>query len=113
MAKTHEVTVKADARELHEMLNQKMAHIEKVSEDVFVGEGYYLAIMFFEQFFMRVSNQASLMVLIESTGTQLSRLKAVSCGTSRGMFFKLDWGAAGAFAYEPIRHAKSLYEVFE
>jgi hypothetical protein len=111
MAKTYEVSVAADARELHALLSNKMAHIEKISEDVFVGEGYYLAVMYFEQYFMRVQNQASLLVLIESTGEQTSRLKSVSCGTSQGMFFKIDWGAADAFAEEPIRHARSVFQV--
>lgn len=111
MAKTHEVRVAADARELHGYLSGKMAHIDKVSEDVFVGEGYYLAVMFFEQYFMRVGNQASLLVLVESTGPQQSRLKSVSCGTSQGMFFKLDWGAASSFAQEPLHHARAKYQV--
>jgi hypothetical protein len=111
MAKTYEVNVAADARELHELLSRKMSHIEKVSEDVFVGEGYYLAVIFYEQYFMRAGNQASLLVMIESTGDTQARLKSVSCGTSKGILFKFDWGAADAFAHEPIRHAQEVYPV--
>lgn len=109
MSATFEMKFNVDARELHHYLNEKMAHIEKISEDVFAGEGYYLAVMLFEHFFMRVSNQATLLVLIESTGPGETRLKTVGSGTSRGMFVKFDWGAAVSFAEEPFKHAKKQY----
>jgi hypothetical protein len=111
MAKTYEVEVVADAAEVYSYLSEKMSHIEKVSEDVYTDEGIFIAVMFYEQFFMRVGNQASLLVLIESLGRERTRVKSVSCGTSKGMFIKIDLGAASAFAEEPMRHLRARYQV--
>jgi hypothetical protein len=103
--------VEAEAGELHAYLSQRMGHVEKISEDNFADEEHYVAVLMYEQYFWRVGNQVALMILIAKTGPGRCRLKTVSCGSSRGMIFKFDMGAAGDFALEPINYVQEKYKI--
>ncbi len=111
MAAVYEVEVAAGAEEVYYYLAEKMAHVTRVSADAVAGEGIFVAVLLYEHFFMRVGNQATLMVLVESLGPERTRVKTVGCGTSKGMFIKVDWGAGDAFAWEPIKYLRQKYQV--
>ncbi len=103
MAKAYVARVKADARDVHKVLKDGMAHVELLSEDIFDcpdGESY-VAVLLYEQFFMRVGNQLALMLVVSGTSREAT-VKAVACAGSKDMLLGLDMGAAGDFASEPI-----------
>ncbi|HHX73292.1 MAG TPA: hypothetical protein GX699_00110 [Firmicutes bacterium] len=111
MAQSFTCVVEAGASELHAYLRQRMGHVEKISEDTFSGENHYVTVLMYEQYFWRVGNQVSLMIIIAGMGPGRSRLKTVSCGSSQGMIFKFDLGAAGDFAREPINYVQEKYKI--
>ncbi|HZK24125.1 MAG TPA: DUF6054 family protein [Oscillospiraceae bacterium] len=111
MAQTFSVEVEAEASELYAYLCHKMSHVQKVSEDVFSDTEQYVAVLIYEQYFWRVGNQIALTVIINRLESGRCCLKTISCGSSKGMVFKLDLGAASAFAREPINYAEERYNV--
>jgi len=67
-----------------------------------------VGILLYEQFFMRVGNDAALMLVVSGDETN-SRVKAVACATSKDFVFRMDFGAAGAFAKEPMEILNSAF----
>lgn len=61
------------------------------------GQNKHICILVFEKYFFRVSNRASLTVIIENTG-EITGVRAVATGCSQGMIFSFDWGASEDFA---------------
>lgn len=100
----------ASAQDVHQVLREGMGHVELVSEDVFRGaaDGTYIAILLYQHFFMRVKNQVALMLIV-SGDSQSTTVKSVSCASSSDVVFRIDWGAAGDFAVEPIELLKQHY----
>ncbi|KKM09723.1 hypothetical protein SY88_17290 [Clostridiales bacterium PH28_bin88] len=88
---------------MQEYLDDRLSHIERVSQDIFEGKEKFIAVTLYEQYFFRAKNRAALMVIVESQGPAETRVKSVSCGSSEGILFNFDWGAADAFASEPIK----------
>ncbi len=110
MSATNELVVSAGAREVHAFLRDALSHVELVSEDVFEGEDY-IAVMLYQQYFMRAKNRAALMVVIAGReGETATKVKTVATGSSEGLIFDFDWGAADDFAYEPISLLKDKFE---
>lgn len=109
MSAINEVLVSAPAREVHDYLRKVMEHVELVSEDVFEMAGDYVAVILYQQYFMRAKNRAALMLLVAGGGSE-TRVKSVATGSSGGLVFDFDWGAAGAFAAEPIDRLKERFE---
>ncbi|HHY77679.1 MAG TPA: hypothetical protein GX498_04110 [Clostridiales bacterium] len=65
------------------------------------GEGKYIAIMIFEKYFFRSENRAALTVIIDNFRNTTS-VTAVAAGSSQGIIFNFDWGAADNFV-ESVR----------
>lgn len=110
MAAEFTVKISAGAQAVHHTLREGMAHVELVSEDIFRsadGEDY-IAVLLYEQYFMRVGNQLALMLLI-SGDSQRTRVKSVACASSRDMLLRFDMGAAGDFAAEPVNILHDVY----
>ncbi|MBW4080820.1 DUF6054 family protein [Paenibacillus sp. S150] len=74
----------ADSELLHEEYNE-------------AGEGRSIGTLVYERYFIRSSNQAALVVIADNLqGVTNVRLNAA--GSSKGMIFKMDWGAGRSFA---------------
>ncbi len=110
MAKAYVARIGADAREIHRVLRDGMEHVELISEDVFNGSDgqSYVAVLLYEQFFMRVGNQLALMLVVSGT-SHTTTVKSVACAGSKDMLLGLDMGAAGDFASEPINLLERVY----
>ena len=65
------------------------------------GEGKYIAIMIFEKYYFRSENRAAMTVIIDNFADTTS-VTAVAAGSSQGIIFNFDWGAADDFA-ESVR----------
>lgn len=114
MSAINEITVYAEPSVVHEYLRDSLSHIEMVSEDVFQTDHSYVAVMLYQQYFMRAKNRAALMVLISGTiGQSSTRVKTVATASSEGLIFDFDWGAAADFASEPIDLLTRKFETRE
>ncbi len=102
--------VNADPREVHHVLRDYMSHVELVSETVFGGAENYVAILLYQTYFSRVGNEVALMLIVSGVPHHVPALvKSVACASSRDFLLRLDWGAAGSFASEPIRLLRDHY----
>jgi len=110
MAAEHKVKIGAGAQGVHSFLRDGMSHVALISEDVFGSEldGDYVAVLLYEQYFMRVSNQAALMLVISGDG-QSCAVKSVACAASGDLLLQFDLGAAGDFAAEPLQLLRDKY----
>jgi hypothetical protein len=63
-----------------------------------LGESRHLCVLVFEKYFFRTSNRAALTVIIENKDG-VTGVRSIAAGTSQGMIFSFDWGAAEDFAY--------------
>lgn len=61
------------------------------------GKGICIGTLVFEKYFMRVKNRVALVVIIDNIYGQTD-VRAISTGSSEGMIFNFDWGAADSFA---------------
>ncbi|RKP58343.1 hypothetical protein D7Z26_01565 [Cohnella endophytica] len=61
-----------------------------------LGEGKYLGTLIFEKYYMRTKNRAALIVLIDNL-QGVTDVRSIATGSSEGMFFNFDWGAADNF----------------
>ncbi len=79
-------------------LLKEQQNAELVDEELIdLGEGKFLATLVFEKYYFRASNRAALMVIIDNISGK-TRVKSVATGSSQGMVFNFDWGAADDFA---------------
>lgn len=53
--------------------------------------------LIFEKYYFRASNRAALVVIIENT-KGVTGVRAIATGSSQGLIFNIDWGAADNFA---------------
>ena len=53
--------------------------------------------LIYEKYYMRTSNRAALVIMIDDFKGN-TEVRAVATGSSQGMFFNFDWGAADSFA---------------
>jgi len=114
MSAISEIIVYSRPHEVHSYLKEHLSHVETVSEDVFEGPGMYVAVTVYQQYFMRVGNRAALTVIVSgSQDSDSTRVKTVATGSSRDFIIDFDWGAAGAFAYEPIELLKRGFRTSE
>lgn len=75
-------------------LNADLVHSELHE----LGGGKEFGVYVFEKYFMRVGNRAALTVVAENTGGATS-VRAIATGSSQGVLFNFDWGAADDFAF--------------
>ncbi|KLU62372.1 hypothetical protein CEB3_c12330 [Peptococcaceae bacterium CEB3] len=62
-----------------------------------LGKDTCIGTLVFEKYFMRVKNRVALVVIIDNIYGPTD-VRAISTGSSEGMIFNFDWGAADAFA---------------
>lgn len=75
-------------------------------EIIDVGNGKMVATLIFEKFFIRASNRAALIVTLDNI-EDYTDLRVVSTGSSQGMIFNFDWGAADSFVSSVRRALKN------
>lgn len=75
----------------------KNTHTELVHEEIIdVGKGKMVATLIFEKYFIRASNRAALVVTLDNIEGHTD-LRVISTGSSQGIIFNFDWGAADSF----------------
>lgn len=62
-----------------------------------IDDDHSFGTLIFEKFFMRVSNRVALVVMVNNVAGQ-TKISVVATGSSQGMIFNFDWGAADDFA---------------
>ncbi|MBZ9688580.1 DUF6054 family protein [Clostridium estertheticum] len=62
-----------------------------------IGDGKYNGTLIFEKYYMRAGNRAALVVLVNNFNGK-TIVKSIATGSSQGMLFNFDWGAADSFA---------------
>lgn len=62
-----------------------------------IGSGKYNGTLIFEKYFMRAGSRAALVVLVNNFNGK-TIVTSVATGSSQGMLFNFDWGAADSFA---------------
>ncbi|AFM41374.1 hypothetical protein Desaci_2424 [Desulfosporosinus acidiphilus SJ4] len=62
-----------------------------------LGNGNYIGTLIFEKYYMRVKNRVALVVIIDNIYGQTD-VRSIATGSSEGMIFNFDWGAADSFA---------------
>ena len=62
-----------------------------------IGDGKYQGTLIFEKYFIRTSSRAALVVLVNNLNEK-TVVTSVATGSSQGMIFNFDWGAADSFA---------------
>lgn len=72
-----------------------------------LGGGKYSGTLIFEKYFMRAGNRAALVVLVNNFNGK-TMVTSVATGSSQGMLFNFDWGAAADFA-ESVRRILKRY----
>ncbi|GGJ01649.1 hypothetical protein GCM10010885_08550 [Alicyclobacillus cellulosilyticus] len=61
-----------------------------------LGGGRGIGTLIFERYFFRTKNRAALIVIADNlSGT--TQVRAIATGSSEGLIFNLDWGAADDF----------------
>jgi len=71
------------------------------------AEGKEIAVFIFEKYYFRAENRAALTIIIDNFNGVTS-VTAVATGSSQGLIFNFDWGAADNFA-ESVRKAFKGY----
>lgn len=61
------------------------------------AEGKEIAVLVFEKYYFRSENRAALTVIIDNFNGVTS-VTAIAAGSSKGIIFNFDWGAADNFA---------------
>lgn len=92
--------VNMDAKAAYELVKADQ-NSELVYEEIILEGEDFVGIIIFEKYFMRVSNRAALTVIVDNTNG-VTNIKAISTGSSQGMFFNFDWGASDDFANSVI-----------
>ena len=64
-----------------------------------VGGGRSIGTLVFEKYYMRTSNRAALVVIIDDL-KGVTEVRSIATGSSQGMFFNFDWGASDDFVHQ-------------
>ena len=62
-----------------------------------MGNEKYCGTLIFEKYYMRAGNRVALVVLVNNLNGK-TEVTSVATGSSQGMLFNFDWGAADSFA---------------
>ena len=71
-----------------------------------MGSDKYYGTLIFEKYYMRAGNRAALVVLVNNLSGK-TVVTSVATGSSQGVLFNFDWGAADSFAESVKRVLKS------
>ena len=80
-----------------QMIKQRQDAELVYEEDFTVNGDKFTGTLIFEKYYIRAKNRAALIVLINNFNG-ITDIKSISTGSSEGMIFNFDWGAADHFA---------------
>lgn len=63
-----------------------------------LGDNRYIGTLVFEKYFFRAGNRAALVVIVDNLHNP-TEVRAIATGSSQGLIFNFDWGAADDFAH--------------
>lgn len=89
-------------REALEAVDRSVGRTEKIHDEFHDLGEFQSGMLVYEQYFSRVSNRIALIVTAENFTGQ-TRVRIIATGSSQGLVFNLDWGAAGAYVDEVLR----------
>ncbi len=102
-----EFNVSITPKETFNILRREIS-AELIFEEIkSIDKGMEVAILVFEKYYFRAENRASLTVIADNLEGNTS-IRVIAAGSSKGMFFNFDWGAADNFA-ESVRKLLSQY----
>ncbi|HZK57683.1 MAG TPA: DUF6054 family protein [Clostridia bacterium] len=79
-------------------LIKESQNADLVHEEFFdLGDGKCIGILVYEKYYFRASNRAALVVIVDNL-EGYTGVRSISTGSSQGLFFNFDWGAADNFA---------------
>ena len=93
--------------ELKKHMDADLVHEEILD----VGDGKVVATLVFERYYFRTSNRAALMVILDNLEGSTD-LRVISTGSSQGVIFNFDWGAASDYI-ESVRKSLKEYIIQE
>lgn len=67
-------------------------------EFIDLGDNKAIGTLVFEKYYFRAKNRAALVVIIDNI-KGYTDVRSISTGSSEGLVFNFDWGAADDFAY--------------
>lgn len=102
-----EFNVSITPRETFDILNEEVDAELVYKEIKNIDEGKEFAVLVFEKYYFRSENRAALTVIIDNFDG-LTSVRSIAAGSSKGMIFNFDWGAADNFA-ESIRGKLEQY----
>lgn len=89
--------VKSSVEETMNMIKLSQATSTPVFEEIRdFGGGKKLATLAYEKYYFRASNRAALFININNFHGE-SEVTAISTGSSDGLIFNIDWGAANSY----------------
>ncbi len=62
-----------------------------------IGEGRAIGTLIFQKYYFRAGNRAALVVIADNL-KGFSEVRSIATGSSQGVIFDFDWGAADSFA---------------
>lgn len=78
---------------IKEKQNAELVHEELID----LGQEKFIGILIYEKYYFRASNRAALTVIVDNTKGKTD-VRSIATGSSQGMIFNFDWGAADNFA---------------
>lgn len=109
MSVVREARVEATPQEIMSAVHERIGRTEDVFSDIRRADGRSVGIAVYEQYFSRVGNRIVLMVMADDlAGDGTSLVRVIASGSSRGMVFNIDFGAAGDYAAEAMEIISNL-----
>ena len=99
---TESIKVSITPREAQEIVERYITADLVDTQKFSLGEGREVYISIYERYFFRSSNRAALTITFDNVYGE-TNVKIVSTGSSQGVIFNFDWGAASSFVGEAIR----------
>lgn len=89
--------VSISPEEAYDLIKQE-ENAELIDEELIeLKDGSYIGTLIFEKYYFRTSNRAALIVVVDNINGK-TRVKSIATGSSQGLIFNFDWGAADNFA---------------
>lgn len=104
MSVVREARVRATPEQVVEALEASLGRSDTAIVDLRRAGEYTAAIAVYEQYFSRVGNRVALTVAADDfAGDGTTLVRVIATGSSRGLIFNFDWGAAGDYAAEAMQ----------
>lgn len=112
MSVVHQLRMNVPPSEVLSHLEKRLGRTGDAFQDLRRSSGgQSVAVGIWEQYFMRAGNRCGLTMVADDLAADGSTLVSiVVTGSSQGLIFNIDWGAAGDYAAEAVRLLTELAE---